>query len=115
MIYDNTVDPYSLILPDGSSGIFESSVCVPIQFYRKFDCDGFRCLVDFEGIIFIARKNENFERPCMRACISDISIRSLETAKAVLALSCELQDDPDITERARGYLPPGKDWYNSVK
>ena len=99
-LIDRTIDQFEVVLPDSSTGIFDSPVCVPFQYYRKFE-DGFRCVVDSDGIIFFEDEGNIFERPCMKLCIDVIASHSLEAAKGVLALSCELQNDPDITERAR--------------
>lgn len=66
-------------------------------------CNGFSCAVDKDGIIWIHHIGTEWERPCMKACYEDIKANGLDIAKNVLALSCEIQGDSAVTERASKY------------
>lgn len=76
----------------------------PLAYWREFD-NGFCCAVDSSGIIWYSiRVGEIMEAPCMKLCVDVIKYEgSLATAKAVLALSCELQNDGGINARALRY------------
>lgn len=106
-------------MPDGNDWLFEvdetgfeSSLSLPVLYFRTLEKEGFvnlSCLVDSKGIIWITSPLSKydstpvFHRPCMRACYAEIGQYSRAVAKAVLALSCDVQNDKAITERALGY------------
>lgn len=76
----------------------------PLAYWREFD-NGFCCAVDSSGIIWYSvRPCEMMEAPCMKFCVDQIKYYGgLAVAKAVLALSCELQNDVGINARALRY------------
>jgi len=75
----------------------------PMKYYRVFD-NGFACIVDSKGFIFIRDSQTRlWESPCMYYCYMKIMHYNLAVAKAVLALSCEIQNDKSVTERATLY------------
>ena len=73
----------------------------PVAHY-KFD-DGFECILDYCGIIYIKYPNEEFERPCMKCCYDVIKARNISIAKFMLAKACEIQNNLEVTKRAGMY------------
>ena len=74
-----------------------------VVYNHKFD-NGFECSVDKDGIIWYkTSSNAKFQRPCMKDCYHQVQYHDPCIAEYVLSLSCEIQDDKGITERASRY------------
>jgi len=76
----------------------------PIKYIRVFP-DSFSCLVDQTGRIFLKKPNGDWKSPAMERCFNAISKYNLAVAKAVLALACEIQNNPSVTSHVIARCP----------